>query len=37
MKWVYIKILSDESEVLMKELAATYRVENVSLMNNELI
>jgi len=36
-KWVHIKILSEKNEILTKELAATYRVKNTSLMNNELI
>ena len=36
-KWVYIKILVKENRIFMKELAATYRVKNVFLMNNKLI
>ena len=38
MKQVHTEILSeDNNEILTKELAATYRVENASLMNEELI
>jgi len=37
MKQVYIEILSKRNKILMKELATTYRVENASLMNDELI
>jgi len=36
-KWVYAEILAEENEILIKELAATYRVKNTSLMNNKLI
>jgi len=36
-KWVHTEILSEENEILMKELAATYKVKNASLMNNKLI
>ncbi len=36
-KQVYIKILFKKNEVLTKELAATYRVKNTSLMNDKLI
>jgi len=36
-KWVHTEILFKENEILMKELAAMYRVKNTSLMNNELI
>jgi len=36
-KQVYAEILFKENEILMKELAATYRVKNASLMNDELI
>jgi len=36
-KQVHAEILSEENEILMKELATTYRVKNTSLMNNELI
>jgi len=32
-KWVHVEILFKENEVLTKELAATYRVENAFLMN----
>jgi hypothetical protein len=36
-KWVHTEILSEDNEILMKDLAATYRVKNASLMNDELI
>jgi len=36
-KQIHIKILFKENKVLTKELAATYRVKNTSLMNNKLI
>jgi len=36
-KQVHTEILSEENRILMKELAATYRVKNTSLMNDELI
>ncbi len=36
-KWVHAEILFKENKILTKELAATYRVKNTSLMNNELI
>jgi len=37
MKQIHAEILSEKNEILTKELAATYRVKNTSLMNNELI
>ena len=37
MKRVHTEILAEENEVLMKELAAMYRVKNASLTDNELI
>jgi len=36
-KWIHIKILFKENEILTKELAATYKVKNASLINDELI
>ncbi len=36
-KWVHAEILFEKNEIFMKELTATYRVENTSLMNDELI
>jgi hypothetical protein len=36
-KWVHTEILNKDNEILTKDLAATYRVKNASLMNNELI
>jgi len=36
-KWVYIKILFEKNEILMKKLTTTYRVKNASLINDELI
>jgi hypothetical protein len=36
-KWVYIEILNKDNEILTKDLAATYRVKNVSLIDNKLI
>ncbi len=36
-KQIHTEILSEENEILMRELAATYRVKNASLMNNKLI
>jgi len=36
-KWVYTEILFERNKILMKELAAIYRVKNVFLMNNKLI
>jgi len=36
-KQVYVEILSEKNEILMKELTTTYRVKNTSLMNDELI
>jgi len=36
-KQVHVEILFKENEIFMKELAATYRVENTSLMNDKLI
>jgi len=37
MKWVHTEILFEENKIFMKELAATYRVKNAFLTNNELI
>ena len=36
-KQVYTEILFKKNKILTKKLAATYRVENAFLMNNELI
>jgi len=36
-KQVHTEILFKENRILTKELAATYRVKNASLMNDELI
>jgi len=36
-KQVHAEILSEKNRILMKELAAMYRVKNTSLMNDELI
>ncbi len=36
-KQIHTEILFEENRILIKELAATYRVESASLMNNELI
>jgi len=36
-KWVHTEILFKENRILTKKLTATYRVENTSLMNDELI
>jgi len=36
-KQVYTEILFKKNKILTKELAATYRVKNASLMNDELI
>jgi len=37
MKWVHTEILFEKNRILTKKLAATYKVENVSLMNDKLI
>jgi len=37
MKQIYIEILSEENRILIKELAATYRVKNTFLINNKFI
>ncbi len=36
-KWVHAEILFKENEILIKKLAATYRVKNTSLIDDELI
>jgi len=36
-KWIYAEIWSEKNWILMKELAATYKVKNTSLINDELI
>jgi len=36
-KQIHIEILFEENRILTKKLAATYRVKNTSLINNELI
>jgi len=36
-KWVHVKILFKENEVLTKKLTTIYKVKNTSLTNNELI
>jgi len=36
-KWVHTEILFKENEIFIKELAATYKVKNTSLTNDELI
>ena len=34
MKWIYVEILFKENKILTKELAATYKVENASLIDD---